>query len=219
MLKTPSMIGYWNLDDNLNDLSGVGNTLIALRDITEVTGKFGKGRFSQGYTVTTSSLYNYNVFPTTDSITFACWMKIPSYSSTLGYGHIIFSNSPEPKMATILMVNGTTHVLYGCAFRLSATNTADYGIGTTALSLDTWYHVAMTASNGGTLTAYLNGEIEFTFACGTKSITGVFTLGDLRPGRGWSQGDMYFDSPVIYNKILSQSDIKRLMLGLHPING
>jgi hypothetical protein len=89
----------------------------------------------------------------------------------------------------------------------------------TAISTNTWTHVAFTRT-GDTTKIYINGVLDNT---GTTGGSGVFsqTVSSLKVGYGGSSIRVFagvIDEPVIFSRVLSAEDIKRLMMGMHPLN-
>jgi len=92
-------------------------------------------------------------------------------------------------------------------------------IGKTVISSSEWYHVAYTKS-GNNFAFYVNGILKGTDTGSINAGDGIEAIGCRANGTGYDYNwNGLIDQVQIYNKALSQSDIKRIMLGFHPLNG
>ncbi|MDD5704652.1 MAG: LamG domain-containing protein [Kiritimatiellae bacterium] len=96
--------------------------------------------------------------------------------------------------------------LVGSLGKLFAFNSSGEGfVGTTLLSLNTWYHVAFVRS-GTTVSIYLNGKLENSGTMSATAGSSDFVFG-FRPDFGWTfKGAL--DEIAVYNRVLSADEIR-----------
>jgi len=89
----------------------------------------------------------------------------------------------------------------------------------TNLSVDTWQHIAIRVDQTD-IDFFLNGEADGSDTRTNRSWNSGFYIGKRK---GQTNADYNYeglgDEFMIFNKALSQPDIKRVMMGLHPIGG
>ena len=150
------------------------------------------------------------------AISFACWMYITSWNSSYDcFMSIADGTGWNQSRATLCRNNTASTLTWNIA---DGTNRA-YVNTTTALSLNTWTHVACTY-DGSSLKIYINGVLNNT-AAATLSIgyAGTFNVG------GWSGANYPFNGRLndvrIYSHCLSPMEVKELAKGLvlhYPLN-
>ena len=124
-----------------------------------------------------------------NDFTIEAWVRIAAMPASGGYATIWNKRASVSAVETwgcIENVSGTTY-LRGTAWISSVAYTVT---GTTALSVDTWYHVALERV-GPTMTLYLDGGSEGIVDLGTGSIgssNGTLTLGrdNSNTARDWN---------------------------------
>jgi len=194
--------------------SGLGSqtTSPVVHGATLTTGKFGKCYSFDG-TDDYINIGKHIITGTTDSFTACAWFKLDTGFDT-SKGH------------TVLWQD---QVIGLRAYRPDTTTiTVDYSDGGWQIlnsgitpSAETWYFVAETYdANTDILKIYVNGEEKNSVSCTPDDINYYVIVG----AQGGTFGacnflDGLIDNVMIFNKALPQSDIKRIMLGMHPIGG
>ena len=219
MIRVPSLILKLDFENNFNDSSGNYNHFYDHKKNGFVdfyyVGGFGKSVFLNNLADAYQSIYRYST-PVSNSITVAGWFKIPTFSSVLGNFINLFSCSPDPATSTLVKVSRTGMVIFHA---FSHTTTGFFTTSTNPLILDKWHHIALVATKEGNANLYIDGLLDKTTTANSKDLGSMWCLGDLRPGRGYEQGNFYCSDFQIYSKPLPETDIRRIMLGLHPLNG
>ena len=152
----------------------------------------------------------------TKAISFACWMYITSWNSSYDCFMSIADGTGWVQSRATLCRNNTASTL---TWNIADGTNRAYVTTTTALSLNTWTHVAGTY-DGTNLKIYINGVLNNTTAT-TLNIgyAGTFNIG------GWSGANYPFNGRLndvrVYNHCLSPMEIKELAKGLvlhYPLN-
>lgn len=162
-----------------------------------------------------------------NNLTMCCWFKFSSlYSgSALGCamgGQHRYSNSTGMGL-TVKYISGTTGYLSCNTGNGGGSGNRTYNTycGSTLLSANTWYHVAMTY-NGSTIKLYVNGKLD-----GTHTHTGQVNVADYVTVGTWSlagtSGNTIYNGYKlignlndfrIYNHTLNPKEIKEIAKGL-----
>jgi hypothetical protein len=122
----------------------------------------------------------------------------------------------------VLRVGGTTSEgLLDLGWRESAnepTGTQYRLTGTTKLNLNQWYHIAATFdSDNNAQRLYLNGALEATGTQATGATGTTWSKAFIgRVGNQFLNG--FIDEVSVFSRVLTATDIKRVMMGMHPIN-
>ena len=168
-----------------------------------------------------SNTYMSAPIPFTDltNASLSCWVKIPSNSS--GNAQIIcFGNSASNAGCRFAMFQygGSTKI---CLRAGDGTNHSAYNCLSTALTINTWYHVVCTYSLY-TMKIYLNGELDTTYSINfNPSATNVTNIGIGGYYNGSERFTGYLNDVRIYNHCLSPMEVKQLSQGLilhYPLN-
>ncbi|MBU5537369.1 MAG: hypothetical protein KQA38_02280 [Candidatus Aenigmarchaeota archaeon] len=211
------LVGYWSFNEGSGsttaDNSGNGNVGTLFNNPTWVDGKFGKALWFDGvddYVLTGSTGLN------NQEITINVWIK-PDTSNNPIY-------SGQNRIASVLANGGfylyndigdgksAAHIVHYWG-RWSYTSTPD-----NIIENGKWYPIAFVIStvNGGTQRIYVNGELR-----GENTNIGFSSINLLEPNIGrasWGGTTHYFhgliDEVAIYNRALSESEIKQLHSGL-----
>lgn len=208
MLITPNLLGYYRFEGNVNDNS-TNSYDGTISGATSVTGLQGKGYSFDGTN-------DYIILPitVTQPITVCLWFK--THSSITNDRSIIY-NTPQTvspyNWSNAIRINSSG--IFEVYSYDTGASTGKKAISGVSAATSTWYHIAITVVNGGDLEIYINGTL--------KDSTGVTTAEAL----GNKYILMYRGSPLaglvdevlFYNKKLIGNDIKRIMMGLHPLNG
>lgn len=218
-LYNPSCVERLPLDGTISDASGYGNNATS----TNGTYTTGGARFGQGqYFVAASSQFidngtqlNSYISATPSSWTTAYWVKhkagvateqveVSSHSDISNTGFYITYVPASSVIVGVVGLGGT----FAGAIQVSSAAT---------ITTDQWYHVALTVS-GNSASLYINGNLQQTNT-GTRYSMGNHA-GNMRIGRNLSAANYcqaVFDDVHFYRTPLPQSDIKRIMYGLHPL--
>jgi len=198
------LIGHWKLDGNLDDAAGSANGTF-----TGGTPGYGAGMVSQGLLFDGADDYielPLATSPTTYTIT--AWVK-PSRTDAASIIARTSSSGTTTHWSHQSRINSSgvfEHYTYDGSARAVA--------GTTAIEADTWYFVAVTATNNGDARLYVNGQEE-----GTATTVGtLWTAGDRYHvgsnsgnAMGWLEGMV--DDIRIYDHILSELELLSAMTG------
>lgn len=150
------------------------------------------------------------------AISFACWMYVTSWNSSYDCFMSIADGTGWNQSRATLCRNNTASTL---TWNIADGSNRAYVTTTSALSLNTWTHVAGTY-DGTNLKIYINGVLNNT-ATSTLSINyaGIFNIG------GWSGANYPFNGKLndvrIYDHCLSPMEVKELSKGLilhYPLN-
>jgi len=212
-----SIYGVYN-GDNANDTSGNGRNGTNVNNVTFTTGKVGNAFTFNGsnYISLPNSSFDFN-----GDFSISCWVKIPSNPSVVGY---IFSND-NYDVATLygygLLVNPNRTIRFYIGTSLGTSTV----ISTTALVLNTWYHITVKRDSVAKRSdLYINGvfEAQATNTNITIQYSGGANPRAIQPtigaNRGNNQGVLStsnylngsVDALTIWNKKLSDNEITSL---------
>jgi len=217
MIATPNMKLYLPFERNANDFSGNGNNGTVYGASLVDGGKFGKCYSFDGVDdyIAIPDSYDFHL----TKFTVACWVYLDSSITCVFFSSINSEVTGNDRGILFRVVNGELNVFLGCGI-----SRYNYYSGYN-LDLETWTHVAATY-DGSTLKMYANGEL--VYFVNTSVVPQYFTLGNnnVRIGAlkydrlsglvNYFRGDI--DDMAIFSKALTESDIKRIMLNLHPLN-
>ena len=205
--SAPTPYGRWLFEDNFNDSAGspAHNGQI----VSGPTTYDSAGRCGKAIDLTGSSNY-FQIPDSTDptAYTISAWVKADVINSTPR--NIITRSMGDVNNATdqiVIDANGKfEHMVYD-------NGTAKYVAGTTTIVAGTWYHVAITASNGGQMHLYVNGQEEGTPVTLTGTLwTGGdrWLVGSNNPLYGLGFFDGKIDDLRVYRTALTQADIVKI---------
>ncbi|MBL7186313.1 MAG: LamG domain-containing protein [Phycisphaerae bacterium] len=198
------LVGHWKLDGNLDDSAGSANATF-----TGGTPGYGAGMDNQGLVFDGADDYMELPLATSPTTyTIAAWVK-PARTDAASIIARTSSSGPTTHWSHQLRINSSglfEHYTYDGSARTVA--------GTTAIEVDTWYFVAVTATNNGDMRLYVNGQEE-----GTATTVGtLWAAGDRYHvgsnsgnAMGWLEGMV--DDIRIYDHILSEVEILSAMAG------
>ncbi len=151
----------------------------------------------------------------TDAFTFECWIyptdlgNVADHQEIKDFGRTIFSSSTGNPAAYPLLL-----MLKGTQFRLRTwqTTTTDVVYNST-ISINQWYHVAVTSTKGGTTKMYLDGVEVISFdnaGLGTWNLP--LTIGAIRPIRSGTNLSFAgrIDEVRVWNYVKTQQEINDL---------
>lgn len=181
-------------------VDSIGVTSLATANSpTRVAGRFGSAlslNNASSQNATTANSASYNV----TNYTIVAWVNRAGSGST---NNAIFSRTPGSSAGQFYFyIANSTNVL-GLDIPFVAGGVVS---GTTALSTNTWYQVALTKS-GSNYAVYVNGNVDGTATnAGTPTFTGSITLG--------SSASQFFngkiDNLMFYGRPLSGAEIQQL---------
>jgi hypothetical protein len=190
-------VGHWTFNGDLSDAVGAAEGIFNGGTPAFVTGKAGQALAFDG-----ADDYVDVMVGNIDAYTISAWVK----PTRLGAASLVARTSSS---------GTTTH--WSHQIRITVDNLFEHYlwdgsarsvIGTTAVEVDTWYHVAITAFNNGDVRLYVNGQEEGTadtvaamWADGDRYAIGSNSGG----GIGWFEG--LIDDVRIYDTVLPQEEI------------
>lgn len=209
MLKTPSLKGYWRFEDNANDDSGNGNHG-TIYGAVSATGKFGKALYFDGNDYVDVS--GVSGLVASGSYTCAMWV---SPDNTLEDRYFIQLGDMPSDNDFVIWCSLNSKKFYFKQYASGWKTASSVTLG----QAGTWYHLAGVLDVSLGMFLYVNGVLEGTHtntARGSTASTHTY-LGRNFTGVGRQKG--LIDEVLIYNRALSLPDIKRIMMGIHPLNG
>jgi hypothetical protein len=206
LLPTKNLKLWLPMEGNANDASGQGN------DGTVEGASLTTGKFGQCYSFDGSD--DYIDIPSISfgsTYTILAWVKPTATSNSvpqlMGKEYMISIKASEGEGYRFATGNG------------SQWDPEGWVTANTSLVADTWQFIAIRV-DGTVLDFFYNGRTDGSDTKTSRSISTSFHIGareDVAIIDYQYKG--LIDSPMIFSKALSQSDIKRVMLGLHPLNG
>ena len=208
MLATPNLKGYWRFEGDASDSSGYSN------DGTIYGATLGTGYQGRGYGFVTNDYIDCGTDSSLDignEMTISAWVYLNvnnTFQRVASIGEFdegwIFGISNSGKIDFTLFAGGAVKAVYG----------------DTTLSTSTWYHIAGTYSKTDEeVLIYLDGESDraaYALASNVADNGDSFKIGKSKDG-SFFNGNI--DEVSIYSKALSPTDIKRIKMGQHPLNG
>ena len=212
-IQTFNQAAYFPFDGSLTDSSGNGVTLTptgTMQYVTGVTGTQALYLANEANTTAGTTSANY-LTNTTLSIsamgafTVGCWVLVTRLGAT---SMPFFSTNPT---ASAITNSVQIYITNAAPFRFASDFYGTSGIvGTTVISINIWYHVAISYS--GTATSlYVNGAREGVNSGTVPSTTGFRISNIFTTYPGAFSG--YIDDFRIYSTALTQSQIAALYYG------
>jgi hypothetical protein len=217
MIGHPNLKGWWRLDGSSVDSSGSGFNGTDTNITYGAYGKYGGGILLQNVNGYISCGDNLD-FEYTNPITVACWLKVvgTGYCNILGKQDNAGVNagwglSYNGGLGMFMYYGGTQAKNYfACKFPTTPTTEL--------------HHVAYTYDGSNTyngIKLYYDGvEVTKTSVSEFVFINSLIHSAPFQiSGRGGGNYCMngQIDDAQIYNKVIPVSDIKRIMMGLHPL--
>jgi hypothetical protein len=201
-----NLISYWGLDKNTSDSEG-SNTLTS-------NGAVPIPHFGRAYGFDGVDDYiQITNFPALTDKTVSVW--IYPESSQSGTFTRIMQRSDNSNLGFRIMLTENTHIEWWDSIKGTASTRAD-----NSFSPNQWIHVVgVTSADGNVYELYINGVKQ----SGTRTVGPVGAGTDLLDiGRTVGTGTNFFngkiDEPMVFSRALTATDIKRLMMGMHPIS-
>jgi pimeloyl-ACP methyl ester carboxylesterase len=200
------IVGWWSGEEDASDVSGNGNNgILSNGAVSGGPGQVGKGFVFNGNS--NVQIANTPILNPTSAITLEAWIR-PTGGS--GQHRDIIGKDGESSQRQYLMTVSDINRVRG---HVTASGNPFLWIdGATNVPLNTWAH-AVTTYDGTTLKVYMIGVLD-----GSRAISGaiVSTAQPLRIGGGAPAGanQWYFpgsiDEPTIYNRALTEDEVKAL---------
>jgi len=218
MLKVPSLVAGYRFEGNANDFSGNGHNG-TVYGATLTTGKFGKCySFDGDDCISLSSLLDS--IKTNTQGTICLWFY--PYTDSIQRLWCV-SSTTASKMYSSIVYNGS----FVCDCRIGdASELTLFNGNTSSFSTEQWYFVSL-VQDGITPKLYINGVLQSINWNYKNDLTVWYNdmsrLNSVELGRlNYSGGKIQYtngleDNVMYFNKVLSASDIKRVMIGLHPL--
>lgn len=201
--KDANLVSYYRLEGNANDEVGINNGTITGATSTS-SGKF-EGAYNFSGVTQSINVSDSNTLDLTN-LTISAWVKTDSLGALRTI--VAKGETTSSKSLPYALMLSSGNLLYG-----TIGNTISYKdlTGVTALTTNTWYHVAMTVNNTD-MTLYLNGVSDKTT---TKTVVPFNSANQLVIGGIFKTGVLYFwngtiDEVKIYNRSLSTTEISAL---------
>ena len=203
------LIAHYKLDGDATDSSGNGYNLTASGTNSFVIGKIGNA-------ISLTNAYLHNNLPpfggvtANREITISCWCYIPS-SFTWINGTIIRLSSSSSYGLGIYRHVTNNYITF--AARIG--NVVSYGVVSTLISRDTWYHFTF-VGDGASFKAYVNGALinsaSYGYETPTMTLSGNMQIGgdNIYGGSGGGFLTGLIDDVRIYDHALSQKEVKEL---------
>lgn len=205
---SPRMAALYRLEGNATDSGGAGVNGTIVGSPTLSTGKFGRCyTFSVENFITAGNVHTHN------EMTISAWVNSSNPAAGKTLNNIVTKFSGFTLGSYILRINesGVAELLVNDGGAVSISSA-------TVLQSNTWYHVAATIKTGDTR-LYVNGISEATSAvtfAAMSSSSVPFNIGNRFDKAEWGMTGM-IDEVRIYTAALSERDVRRVMLGLEPL--
>lgn len=211
-----SLVAYWPLDGNGNDLSGNGHTATVTGSVTATTDQYGNTSGAMHFDNTTPGSYmtvadaaDLRLYGT--DYTINAWVQLPGYSAS--YGSQIMSKRNSNPDGWGCSITGS---LYGSGAGLSYIGIGAHGAGnarsTGTVGTGAWHMVSYVYHSSTTvMDMYIDGALDSSPSTGASmvSTTSALTIGyDGALSAYYFNGDM--DEIRIYSKALNGNDINAL---------
>ena len=190
------MVSWWPGDGNANDIIG-GNNGTLKGGVT-----FDAGKVDQAFSLDGASRVEIpNVINGLNQLTIDAWFL---YTNSYNWRWIYGSGPDWTDVGAAIYANSNI-----IRYHFATSSGSFMDNGSTPLTLNTWYHFAMTY-DGSTVKGYINGQIDFT-----SNITGtVSTNRQQAIGAGFWNNLEYFsgliDEVEIFNRALSAEEIRAI---------
>jgi hypothetical protein len=219
-----NLVGYWRFENTLNDVSGNGGTATPTGGPVYTAGKFGRAFSLNGASdanVVTSATLKRPF--TNGAITMSAWAKVDTWTT----GFIAFYGSTGGAFCASALIEVSPG--QEISAKIQELAVGEESVTSSALTAGTWYHVAWTFANGGTMRLYIDGvEVAsvvpsitlnsaaqiFNFKLGSNVATG--NSGAVNCGGGPFYFDGSMDELRVYDRVLSAAEIRQLMLNYGP---
>lgn len=202
----------------LIDAQGVQDGSVLGTNPSGHPGKYYHGKLLE-YTKSIRISNNTNLNPKGTAYTIACWVNVDTLPSVTGRSGYLFqaNNSAAPTNPHYFHIRTSDNKVYWST--RNSTSDVFTALSTSAISADTWTHVAVVAEIGSAMKIYINGVEEATSA-GTP--TGTFLEGSstMYFGNSYTGANAnvrgYMDELAVSQSALSEAEIQELMAATYP---
>jgi hypothetical protein len=219
LIDNTNLIGYWKLDSNGNDSSGLGRNLTTVGSVT-----YSNGYLGSGATCTDTSSYLYQNtfnFPSTNSnLSVSFWFKMSNLTtSTLASGgevNLINYKYSNTGWRSYIRRNPTTNnfVIHAQV----GNDSAGGAVGTTYPYNDTWVHYTFTFNDTSNFLAiYINGSYAAGITANNTIIQSTQYLTFFNNTPASSSFSCAFDEVGIWSRELTADEIATLYTATCPI--
>jgi len=215
VLWSRGLVGSWRLENSALDGSGNGNNgTLHGTPPSYVAGPIGQCLSLNG----AGDYVDFNALDLTSALTICAWVKTGTISGNFAF--VLSNRSSAGNGYELLLRNGSTYP--DCTFYFQTCNggTEKTVNATASATSNTTYFLAATY-NGSVGKLYVNGVLQTgandigASAIGSSSEKLNFAR---RPNVNNYWGRGLLDEVHIWNRALSAQDIRRVMMGLHPIS-
>jgi GH43 family beta-xylosidase len=201
-------IGWWKLDNNLNDSSGNGRNGTGSGSPTFTTGKFNQAINLNG---TSQFVTAPNSVNTTGSFSVSAWVRLTSLT---GY-RTIASQDGNTISGFYLQYHQAAGNKFAFAMKASDSDssTLTEALSTSSPATNTWYHVVGVRNKANnTILLYVNGVLQQTLAYSAAwNATGSTIIGAAKfSGNRVDRLQGQIDSVRIYNRALTAAEVTTL---------
>jgi hypothetical protein len=216
MLKTKSMQGYWRLEGDGLDSSDTGNNGTVTGAVV-TNGRIGRSLQYDGVD-DGINVPNDSTLQLTSFGTLCAWVLTNAMVG--GGGRGIISKRTSDSVGGIeygIHINGVDRFV---SMNIGDGSGVDGLTSTGTVLLDDWSHITITWDNG-TYRIYIDG-VEDINSSGNRDV--LIDTNPLNIGRRTStvQGQNVFagavDEAMVFSSALPETDIRRAMLGMHPLS-
>jgi hypothetical protein len=210
-ITDPNLVGWWKLDEGSGvtvlDGSGHGNHGTLKGDPQWVVGHDDDALEFDGVGDYVEVPHDASLTVDTE-VTVMAWIYAERYNSSGGDWQAILAKSNDPRSYSFYTyVNGTLHFSAGASPYVGSNSTGQ-------VPLNEWAHVCAMVVDGHHQ-FYINGEDAGTGGSGT-TLPGVTDTATFRIGLTHEGGNEFLgmiDDVRVYNKALTQDEIKQIMRG------
>ena len=204
------LVNWWTLNNTLEDCIGDNHLLTSGAFTSNDAGKIGRCFYAS---TTTAYAYSRRTIMIDGNISLCCWVKLTAITKD-PTGILTLHDHGSTSNIGLNTAGGKLGVSIG--YTDGSREWSDRK-GTTTLSANVWYHVAVTFDKtANRISLYLNGVREYT---GTLSKTVKFSAFSLTVNR-WSvnytdyMSTGYYNDIRLYNHALSAKEVKEIAKGL-----
>lgn len=209
-MKTPNLVIKYRFEGNANDESGNGLDG-TITDATLVTGKMGQ---AYSFNASTSKIktVSHNKFTGISALTICAWIKTGSTGINTIFSHI--ADAPPYDGFTCNIGRNTAGKLEYYNSEVGAWRSST----SSNYNSDEWVHIAI-VDDGSNIYLYKNAVPDGVLASSSLNIADQIS----RVGKERVPAPRIFDGEIdevnVFKSALSVGDIKRVMMGLHPLKG
>jgi hypothetical protein len=205
------LVSYWNFDKNALDSEGSNHgTMVNVLPVPHFGRAYSFDGVDDYITVPHSSSLNLS-----SGGTISLWIYPESFGGG-DFGRILIKANTTPGLAGYQL--NTYGAVNGLRFRINAED----GVNLDSSSfgpLNKWTHVAVTWDADGNGIYYINGVEDVSGYAGDPSA--INNTASLRIGNVYTLDrgfDGFIDEVSVFSRVLTATDIKRVMMGMHPLN-